>query len=317
MGNELTAIESEPAQTDCRPGRRRDGMRLAALVALCASACAILIYAGNRPANAQDYGGPFQRLLQRIVALEDLTKTQATEISALRAALLTEAAARDSADAALEDRAAALEDRTQYIEVSDGEMYIANTNLHVVNGLGTTDTANGKGNLIVGYNEPRAEGNDRSGSHTVVVGMWQNYSSYGGLIGGEYNALQAPFASVVGGATNTASAECATVCGGERNVANGLGASVAGGQNNVASGLGAAVTGGVNNTASGWVACIAGGYGNTASGGGSAVSGGWYNTAYGFLSTVGGGGGGIQAPNYAWAAGAGNPTTYTGNFRSQ
>jgi len=62
---------------------------------------------------------------------------------------------------------------------------------------------------------------------------------------------------------------------------------------------------------------IAGGYGNTASGGGSAVSGGWYNTAYGFLATVGGGGGGIQVPNYGWAAGAGNPTTYTGNFRSQ
>lgn len=44
-------------------------------------------------------------------------------------------------------------------------------NLQVINGEGATaDTANGLGNLIVGYNEDTDVPSDRSGSHNLVVG---------------------------------------------------------------------------------------------------------------------------------------------------
>jgi len=68
---------------------------------------------------------------------------------------------------------------------SDNDITFSGVNVHVVNGTGTTDgTVNGLGNLIVGYNETRGSGDDRSGSHNIVVGSEHNYSSYGGLVAG-------------------------------------------------------------------------------------------------------------------------------------
>src|SRR5262245_29284569 len=48
----------------------------------------------------------------------------------------------------------------------------ARTRLDAVNGLGATDTENGLGNIIVGYNEERDIHNVRTGSHNVVVGSF-------------------------------------------------------------------------------------------------------------------------------------------------
>jgi hypothetical protein len=56
------------------------------------------------------------------------------------------------------------------------EVVISGANLRIVNGLGSTDTTNGVGNLIVGYNEPRQFDlpDIRTGSHNVVVGQEHN-----------------------------------------------------------------------------------------------------------------------------------------------
>ena len=91
---------------------------------------------------------------------------------------------------------------------------ISGINVQVVNGLDATngfpgnpdstdplDTqTNGLGNLIVGYNEPgNPNGDDRTGSHNVVFGHGNTYTSFGGIVGPNDNTISAPFASVTGG----------------------------------------------------------------------------------------------------------------------
>src|SRR5262249_14479311 len=80
-------------------------------------------------------------------------------------------------------RLAALEYKLQYVSGGPNEVVISGANLRIVNGLGSTETTNGLGNLIVGYNEPRGfEPDNRTGSHNVVVGMQNNFSRFGGLV---------------------------------------------------------------------------------------------------------------------------------------
>ena len=87
--------------------------------------------------------------------------------------------------AGLTSRVAALEAKLAHVSVSGNDITISGANLHVNNGTGSTDgSVNGLGNLVIGYNELRGAGDDRSGSHNVVVGSRNNFSSYGGLVGG-------------------------------------------------------------------------------------------------------------------------------------
>ncbi len=92
---------------------------------------------------------------------------------------------------------------------------ISGINVQIVNDSGTTDGAvDGLGNLIVGYNELRGLGDDRTGSHNLIVGDEHNYSSYGGLVAGHFNTISGLFASVSGGRSNTASGQYSSVSGG-------------------------------------------------------------------------------------------------------
>jgi hypothetical protein len=130
------------------------------------------------------------------------------------------------------------------------EVIFEGCNVHVRSGAGATDApVNGLGNLIVGYNEALPT-QDRTGSHNLVVGRFHTYSSYGGLVAGEGNAVTGAGASVTGGVLNTA-----------RNFA-----SVSGGRDNTASGIYSRVSGGAGNTASGGVATVSGGFGRSATG---------------------------------------------------
>ena len=162
------------------------------------------------------------------------------------------------------------------------DVYLTGANLHILSGSGATGGAvNGLGNLIVGYNESRGAGDDRSGSHNIVVGPRHNYSSYGGLIAGFQNTISGTYAVVSGGNLNTASGNRASVSGGEFNTASGLLSSVSGGRTNTASGLASSVSGGRSNTASGFFASVSGGTQNLASGSRASVSGGLNRTASG------------------------------------
>jgi trimeric autotransporter adhesin len=186
---------------------------------------------------------------------------------------------REKGTKTLEERVAALESKLRFVTRSGRNMFITGANLHIINGLGSTDCGpeeepipdcpNGLGNLIVGYNELRPEGfgeNIRTGSYNVVVGEWHNFSRFGGLVVGLTHTISGGFAVVSGGVLNTASANNAVVSGGVGNTASGVSSSVSGGRFNTASGGFAAVSGEDGNTASGDLAVVSGGRNRTAEG---------------------------------------------------
>lgn len=102
---------------------------------------------------------------------------------------------------------------------------ISGVNVQIVNGTGATGGApDGAGNLIVGYNDlgifaPAP----RTGSHNVVVGDVQSYTSFAGIVAGQANTIDAPYASVLGGALNVAGGQHSTVVGGALNATEALG----------------------------------------------------------------------------------------------
>ncbi len=155
-------------------------------------------------------------------------------------------------------RVKALEIKTHFVRIgTDGEMYITGTNLHINNGLGDpgsddfgypgTPTLNGLGNLIIGYNTSRSHGfgtDIRTGSHNLIVGQLNNYSSYGGIVAGSFNTISGVSASVTGGYNNTASGDHSCVSGGGLNFAEATESSVSGGVSNKAKNQWASISGG-------------------------------------------------------------------------
>ncbi len=162
------------------------------------------------------------------------------------------------------DLESTLEGVTRLTDPNTGQPTIrfSGVNVQIVNGLGRTNgldniyegnqKVNGLGNLIVGYNE--LQGNDldnRTGSHNIIVGLWNNYSSCGGF---------------VAGIRNTVNARWSSVSGGDSNIADGLHSSVSGGYNNTASGERSSVSGGYINTSSGRYSSVSGGHKGESSG---------------------------------------------------
>jgi hypothetical protein len=194
-------------------------------------------------------------------------------VASLMVALFASPTSRAVAQSGYGATIQSLINKTQFIAVEGGEMYVRNTNLHIENGLGATNgnpgdplfgapMVNGTGNLILGYNASRVPlgGPDlRTGSHNLILGDFQNYTSYGGLVAGLFNAITAPYASVSGGDGNTASGPFSSVSGGDGNTASGVLSSVSGGRFNTASNFYASVSGGDGNTASGSSSSVSGG----------------------------------------------------------
>ena len=112
-------------------------------------------------------------------------------------------------------------------------------NVHVQSGSGatntTTPTTTGLGNLIIGYNEVRTDGVglNRTGSHNLVGGQMNAFSSFGGLVFGVRNAIHGQYAAVLGGELNIASGLNSSILGGGQNTASGQYSTVLGGQQNV------------------------------------------------------------------------------------
>ncbi|MEA3333800.1 MAG: hypothetical protein U9Q58_09400 [Pseudomonadota bacterium] len=206
---------------------------------------------------------------------------------------------------ALESRIAALENLLKHFSRDGDEVTLSGANLNIVDGSGDTDGAvNGKGNLVIGYNESRGSTDDRTGSHNLVVGGQHNFSSYGCLIagfendvsakyacvsGGHFNYVTGNYASISGGYNNIADGNYASISGGSVNSAYGIYSSVSGGSGNNANGAKSAISGGINNVTSGDYSSISGGSSGYASGQYSSVSGGDDNTASGVYSSVYGG----------------------------
>jgi hypothetical protein len=192
---------------------------------------------------------------------------------------------------------------------------LSGVNVQIINGAGKTDTTNGEGNLVVGYDE---EPGEQTGSHDLMVGTKQTFTSYSSILGGWHNSATAP-RSVAFGEFSRAEGEEATVLGGQEGLASGVDsvvvgglkdqatdgyatagggfsniagskfASAGGGRENKATGAYASVSGGDTNTAGGFAASVSGGAGNTATGEKSSILGGGGNVASGYLASVAGG----------------------------
>jgi hypothetical protein len=105
-------------------------------------------------------------------------------------------------------------------------------NLQIVSGSGLTDgPVNGEGNLVVGYAE-NPSAHPRTGSHNLIVGSDNGYTSYGSIIGGYSNQATGRYATVVGN-KNTASGFWSFAAG-QQNKAKGRSSSVSGGEGNEA-----------------------------------------------------------------------------------
>ncbi|RME51813.1 MAG: hypothetical protein D6795_07690 [Deltaproteobacteria bacterium] len=189
------------------------------------------------------------------------------------------------------------------IRVEGGTVVFDGCNVQIVNGMGRTASTNGRGNLIVGYNETSGQETLRSGSHNLVVGMGHTYESYGGLVAGSGNALFAPAATIAGGANNAVSAFGAAVYGGEENAANGAFSTITGGVRNETWHYAPAICGGEGNLAAGYASAILGGFENRTAGSHATVSGGRGNAALAPSATVGGGKERYVRDAYDWQAG--------------
>lgn len=129
---------------------------------------------------------------------------------------------------------------------------ITNANLQVVSGSGdTAGTPNGRGNIIIGYNEVTIPDSPRSGSHMLVIGPGHAYSGHSGAVIGVENESGNAYASATGignralafdstingGYNNFISvgADYSTISGGSQHTVTGQYITVLGGRNIVAS----------------------------------------------------------------------------------
>lgn len=227
------------------------------------------------------WGRVLSRLLLGCLALLGLVDLSRTAMAQMTTEVyLPVMRAETPEEAELADRVKALEQLLARVHRDGPDLYFEGVNVHVISGAGTTDAPpNGLGNLVIGYNEPiggvdfQGNPNDvRSGSHMLVLGKGNSYSSYGGIAGGIYTKATAPWASVIGGRENVASADLAVVLGGQQNRASALAAVCLGGWTNQASGVGSTVAGGDGNEAAGWLSSVTGGTENTARGDRSSIT---------------------------------------------
>jgi hypothetical protein len=163
--------------------------------------------------------------------------------------------ALETLTATLQNQVQALQDLMSHFSRSGNEIFVTGANLHVVNGAGATDSTNGFGNIIIGYNEARGTANTlpnvRTGSHMLVVGSQLNYSQFGGIVAGFRNATSGPYSSVTGGFSSQAGGAYSSVTGGISARAYGEFSSITGGAGNSALGQYSSVTGGQSNVADG------------------------------------------------------------------
>ena len=154
---------------------------------------------------------------------------------------------------------------------------VEGANLRLVNGTGSTDQVNGRGNLLVGY-DADCVGCDSPGSHNIVLGLDNAYLSHSGLITGARNTLHGAYSTVLSSMDSTANVRAISI-GGTHNAALGTGSVVLAGRDGTSSGADSAVLSGTQNLSEGVMSVVIGGSENQACGAASTVTGGVGGTA--------------------------------------
>ena len=157
--------EENLASSSCL-GRERLRWRVQTGIAVAVVVATLLLSQGSQQASAQSSAGGLPALMTRVKAAEEKIQVGDVKIKELEAATNQLKVTTDQLKTANNQ----LKEKTQFMSVKDGNTVFTGTNLLVVNGSGQTGgMTNGKGNLVVGYNED-LKGNDRTGSHNLVVG---------------------------------------------------------------------------------------------------------------------------------------------------
>jgi hypothetical protein len=192
-------------------------------------------------------------------------------------------------------------------------------NIHIVDGMGSTNLTNGTGNLIIGYDEdpglaptftfpgqvpipfngttsvvgtPVAlQTGDRSGSHNLVIGRWHKFTTtaFGGFLAGEFNVIQNEADSITGGLLNISNPQgmWETIVGGAGNSVGAFpGSTILGGEYNDVAAPFTTVVGGYSNLAQNNYAVTLGGSNNQNNGAYSVILGGSNNDSTNVLGIV-------------------------------
>jgi hypothetical protein len=193
--------------------------------------------------------GATQALCSRVDTLETNVTDTAGEVAAINPAIDRIAARIEATEAVLSP--------VSY-DARTGDWRLTGVNLHVRNAGGSTDGIDGRGNIVIGWNESAAD-DARTGSHNLIVGAGHDWESHSGILSGTDHLLIGPGGAALGGEGNTVTAEGAVALGGQDNVAAGLLAVTIGGTDNVVEGeLGLAV-GGSGNDVDGTLSVALGG----------------------------------------------------------
>jgi hypothetical protein len=210
-----------------------------------------------------------------------------SDIAALQTQMADQAALIASLQADLSVSNAYIQDLQSYVSVDDTTnpsrpvVMISGANLQVTNGLGSTLSTNGVGNILVGYDESMlglcyivpANMEDlydatacansgglwlgtvatKTGSHNLIVGDRHAYTAYSSIVSGTANFSTAKGASIIGGAYNSGVGAYSATIGGILNHAEGRRSTVTGGATNTAesTSLNGSISGGSGGTVSG------------------------------------------------------------------
>ena len=150
------------------------------------------------------------------------------------------------------------------VDTSEHLISFSGANVSVDNGASSTQTLNGLGNVIIGYN--LSDSDVRTGSHNLIVGDRHSYSSSSSIVSGNNHRASGGSVALLGGSNNVVSADFGVVAGGESSsvasdghhfIGGGFGAQINGGEHN-------ATLGGVDPTIeSGSYSLVIGGESNT------------------------------------------------------
>ena len=204
-------------------------------------------------------------------------------------------------------------------------------NVQIIDGSGDTKgVVNGLGNLKIGYLEKGApapffcssdnsffhdeigclnsggtwEQNIHTGSHNLILGVEQSYTSFGAIVAGTRSTITNQYSSVIGGLENSAIGQFSSVVGGRVNSASGHSSTVGGGFGNDSSGDSTNISGGSSNLAVGISSSISGGFKNQSDGENASINGGSNNIASSKNATVSGGNSRQAITVDSWAAGS-------------
>ncbi len=173
-------------------------MKTAALASL---GCLLASCSGSVAGSSQE-SQEITMLQQQVASLQSALTAEQNRATAAEAALTSQLGTLQTAGSGATTRLTALETKTAALSAStvggQPAVVFSGVNVYVENGMGQTGTANGLGNLVVGYDEP-STANVRTGSHNLVLGTQNDFSSWGGLIAGEQGSNAGAYATVIGG----------------------------------------------------------------------------------------------------------------------